>query len=435
MVDALAYRAMHRLILRIATTALAALAFSTAQAVEVRAMRLSTTPRNTRIVLDLSARAAHHVSVLHQPERVVLELKDTHLGTAAHSPAIGGTVKQMHLSQSRTGDLRLALEVDQAVRLKTTLLGGKGRASARLVLDLSTAAMPPARRLVASIAAAPMPVPATSVSATLSSPPVKVAHAPRDARDLIIAIDAGHGGEDPGAIGKNGTREKDVTLAIARELAAKVDAEPGLRAVLTRNADYFVPLRERMQRARVKQADLFVSIHADAVRDRSIEGASVYILSPHGASNEASRWLADRENAADLIGGVSLDDKSNVLASVLLDLSQSAALNASQDAADRVLAQLSHAGEVHRRQVQQAGFMVLKSPDIPSMLVETAYISNPLEESRLKTRPQQARIAASILQGLHDYFYANPPVGTRIAALVADTHPVLATAGAGGTGN
>ena len=211
-----------------------------------------------------------------------------------------------------------------------------------------------------------------------------------------------------------------------------------MKAILTRGGDYFVPLRDRMRRARAQQADLFVSIHADSIRDRSIDGSSVYILSQRGATDEASRWLAERENASDLIGGVSLDDKDNVLASVLLDLSQSASLNASQVAAERVLHQLTQAGEVRKHEVQQARFMVLKSPDIPSMLVETAYISNPQEEQRLRTPAHQARLAAAIHQGVRDYFYANPPMGTRIAQLAAagSSRPVLATAGgAGGASN
>jgi N-acetylmuramoyl-L-alanine amidase len=264
--------------------------------------------------------------------------------------------------------------------------------------------------------------------------PVKAQHARPDARDLIIAIDAGHGGDDPGAIGKNGTREKDVVLAIARELAQRVDAEPGMKAVLTRAGDYFVPLRDRMRRARAQQADLFVSIHADSILDRSIDGSSVYILSQRGATDEASRWLAERENASDLIGGVSLDDKDNLLASVLLDLSQSAALNASQVAAESVLHQLNQVGEIRKPQVQQARFMVLKSPDIPSMLVETAYISNPQEEQRLRAQAHQAKLAEAIHQGIRDYFYANPPSGTRIEQLAAAAapRPVLATrSGAG----
>jgi N-acetylmuramoyl-L-alanine amidase len=209
-----------------------------------------------------------------------------------------------------------------------------------------------------------------------------------------------------------------------------------MRAVLTRDGDYFVPLRDRMRRARAQQADLFVSIHADSIRDRSVDGSSVYILSQRGATDEASRWLAERENASDLIGGVSLDDKGDVLASVLLDLSQTASLSASQVAAEHVLHQLNQVGEIRKPQVQQARFMVLKSPDIPSMLVETAYISNPREEQRLRGAAQQAKLAAAIHQGLRAYFYADPPAGTRIAELAGAgaPRPVLATAqgGAGG---
>jgi N-acetylmuramoyl-L-alanine amidase len=207
-----------------------------------------------------------------------------------------------------------------------------------------------------------------------------------------------------------------------------------MKAVLTRNGDYFVPLRDRMRRARAQSADLFVSIHADSIRDRRVDGSSVYILSQRGATDEASRWLAERENASDLIGGVSLDDKDDVLASVLLDLSQSASLSASQVAAERVLRQLNRVGEVRKPQVQQARFMVLKSPDIPSMLVETAYISNPQEEQRLRAQPHQAKLAAAIHMGVRDYFYANPPAGTRVAQLAsgAAPRPVLATAGGSG---
>jgi N-acetylmuramoyl-L-alanine amidase len=244
-------------------------------------------------------------------------------------------------------------------------------------------------------------------------------HVPVAARDLVIAVDAGHGGDDPGAIGKHGTQEKDVTLAIARALAQRIDAEPGMHAVLTRDGDYFVTLRDRMQRARARQVDLFLSVHADSAPDRRVDGSSVYILSPRGASDEAARWLAERENAADLIGGVSLDDKDDVLASVLLDLSQSAALSASEAAAEQVLRALNQVGEVRKRQVQQARFVVLKSPDIPSMLVETAYISNPDEEQRLRSASHQARLAGAILRGLREYFHANPPVGTRIAEMAA----------------
>jgi N-acetylmuramoyl-L-alanine amidase len=251
---------------------------------------------------------------------------------------------------------------------------------------------------------------------------VRAAHAPGDGdRDVIVAVDAGHGGQDPGAIGRNGAREKDIVLGISRALAARINAEPGMRAVLIRDSDYFVVLRDRMVRARAAKADLFVSIHADAILDRSISGASVYVLSERGASSEAARWLAERENAADLMGGVKLDDKDQSLASVLLDLSQTANLSASMTAAERVLSALDRSVEVRKPRVQQAGLIVLKSPDIPSMLVETGYISNPREESRLKTDRHQERLADTIFSGLRGYFEVNPPPGTRLAKMHRST--------------
>jgi N-acetylmuramoyl-L-alanine amidase len=263
--------------------------------------------------------------------------------------------------------------------------------------------------------------------------PVHVPHSRPAARDLIIAVDAGHGGEDPGAIGHNGTREKDVVLAIARALAGQLDSEAGMHAFLTRDADYFVPLRDRMRRARAHSADLFVSIHADSIRDPTVDGSSVYILSQRGASSEAARWLAERENASDLIGGVSLEDKGDVLASVLLDVSQSAAKRASILAAEHVLKRLNQVGEVRKPVVQEAGFMVLKSPDIPSMLVETAYISNPQEEMRLRGAAHQQQIASAIHEGVRAYFYSDPPAGSRIAQLAAGSSAGSAGSVAGRT--
>jgi N-acetylmuramoyl-L-alanine amidase len=232
---------------------------------------------------------------------------------------------------------------------------------------------------------------------------------------VVIAVDAGHGGMDPGAIGRGGTREKDVVLSIARALAERINGEPGMRAVLTRDRDEFLVLRDRIGRARIAKADMFVSVHADSILNRSVSGASVYVLSEHGATNEAARWLADRENAADLMGGVKLDDKDKALASVLLDLSQTANISASMTAAQRVIGSLDAVGQVRKAQVQQAGFVVLKSPDIPSMLVETAYISNPEEELRLRNTRQQAALADAIFAGLRGYFTQNPPSGTRFA--------------------
>jgi N-acetylmuramoyl-L-alanine amidase len=380
-----------------------------AYAVEVSAIRLWAGPDNTRVVLDLSGSAQHSLQILKNPDRVVLDVAGARLASSARTaPAGTGLVKEVRMGRRPSGELRIVFDMMRPIQAKSFLTAPNNRYGYRLVIDLG--------------------------QSQGVETPVKVEHARPDARDLVIAVDAGHGGEDPGAIGKNGTREKDVVLAIARELALKINAEPGMKAVLTRNGDYFVPLRDRMRRARAQQADLFVSIHADSIRDRRVDGSSVYILSQRGATDEASRWLAERENASDLIGGVSLDDKDDVLASVLLDLSQSASLSASQVAAERVLRELNRVGEVRKPQVQQARFMVLKSPDIPSMLVETAYISNPQEELRLRSAPHQAKLAAAIHQGVHDYFYANPPPGSRVAQLAAGAAPRVALAPAGDSG-
>ena len=378
-----------------------------AGAVEVHALRLWASPEGTRVVLDLSGSAQHSVLVLKNPDRIVLDVAGARLAPGWRAPAGIGVVKQVRLGRRSSGELRIVFDLSRPIRPKSFLATPNERYGYRLVLDLGS--------------------PTGAAGPTPPETPVRAEHARPEARDLIIAIDAGHGGEDPGAIGKYGTREKDVVLAIARALAQRVDGEPGMRAVLTRDGDYFVPLRDRMRRARAQQADLFVSIHADSIRDRSVDGSSVYILSQRGATTEAARWLAERENASDLIGGVSLENKGDVLASVLLDLSQTASLTASHTAAEHVLQQLNLVGEVRKPLVQQAGFMVLKSPDIPSMLIETAYISHPVEERRLRGLAHQAKLAAAIHQGLRQYFYADPPAGTRIAQLAAGaSQPELA---------
>jgi N-acetylmuramoyl-L-alanine amidase len=415
-----------------------------AGAVEIRAITLSAGNDATRVVLDLSARTAHSVMTLTNPDRIVIDLSDARLAPAARrAPAGSGAIKQVRMAHNASGE-RIVLDLSRSMRPRSVFSAASGRSGYRLVVELAgrggaisdphaTArdgqapareAQPPAREAQPPAREAP-PRGAAPESAEA---PIKVEHARPAARDLIIAIDAGHGGDDPGAIGKNGTREKDVTLAIARALEQRVDVEPGMKAVLTRDGDYFVPLRDRMRRARAHQADLFVSIHADSIRDRSVDGSSVYILSQHGATTEAARWLAEGQNAADLIGGVSLENKGDMLASVLLDLSQTASLTESHTAAEHVLRQLNMVGEVRKPLVQQAGFMVLKSPDIPSMLIETAYISNPAEELRLRSVAHQAKLAAAIHQGLRAYFYSDPPAGTRIAQMAQGaSRPELAT--------
>jgi N-acetylmuramoyl-L-alanine amidase len=341
-----------------------------AHAVEVRDIRLWASPESTRVVLDLSGSARHSLSVLKNPERIVLDIPGVRMRANAHTtPAAAGSVKQVRVARGKSADVRIVLDLTHAVRAKSFLTAPNDHYGYRLVIDLAGAG--------AGAGAGPGPA---AVAATV---PVKIEHAPPDTRDLIIAIDAGHGGDDPGAIGINGTREKDVVFAIAKELAS-ASTRARHAAVLTRNGDYFVPLRERMQRASAQQADLFVSIHADSIRDRRVDGSSVYILSQRGASDEAARWLAERENASDLIGGVSLDDKDDVLASVLLDLSQSAALSASETAAEQVLRGLGQVGEVRKHQVQQARFMVLKSPIFPRCWSRPRISRIPQEEQRLR---------------------------------------------------
>ena len=364
-----------------------------ARAVEIRDVRLWAGPDHTRVVVELSGPATHNLFKLHNPERVVVDVADASLAATPSAPSGQGLVREVRFGKRDDGSLRVVLDINGDVQSKSFAVAPNESYGHRLVIDLAPASEPA---------------------------PVKIEHAPQDeARDLVIAVDAGHGGDDPGAIGRGGTREKDVALAIARALAQRIDREPGMKAVLVRDGDYYVAHRDRMRKARDKRADLFVSIHADSIRDRAVSGSSVYILSPRGASDEASRWLAERENASDLIGGVSLDDKDNVLASVLLDLSQTASISASMTAAERVLAELDRVGVVRKPTVQQAGFLVLKSPDIPSMLIETAYISNPGEEKRLKDRRHQEKLANAIHGGIRGYFYENPPPGSRVAALVA----------------
>jgi len=368
-------------------------------AVEIRGVRLeSADDGRARIVLDLSGPAVHTRFALDDPARIVVDIPNAQFNARRlRLPSGAGPVAVVRLGRQPHRAVRLVLELNRQAEAQSFSVDPAAGQGHRLVVDVGGAPS-------AATPAAPRPVVA--------------AHAPgQSLRDLVVAVDAGHGGKDPGAIGRGGTREKNVTLAVARELVRVIDAEPGMRAVLTRDSDQFIALRERGRIARRHKADLFVSIHADAVANRGVTGSSVYVLSLRGASSEAAAWLADRENAADLVGGVSLDDKDQVLASVLLDLSQTASITASLDAAAKVLRELDRVGELKRSQVQQAGFVVLKAPDIPSMLIETAFISNPEEERRLRSPEHQARLARAIHAGLRTYFYANPPPGTRIAML------------------
>ncbi len=398
-----------------------------ASGAQLRGVRVANTPAGTQVTLDLSAATGEKLFTLEHPNRAVIDLRSTRMAGNLRLPLGAGVVAGFRIGTQPGGTLRFVMQLKSATAVHSSWMQAPGGTGRQLVVTLGDG---PAAAAVASAAAGVTSVRAASASADMdpaaapvmssvvSESPrvVRAAHAPIDTgRDVVVAVDAGHGGQDPGAIGHGGTREKDVTLAIARALAERINGEPGMRAVLTRNRDEFLVLRDRIGRARIAKADMFISIHADSIANREVSGASVYVLSEHGATNEAARWLADRENAADLMGGVKLDDKDKQLASVLLDLSQTANISSSMIAAQRVLGSLDAVGQVRKSQVQQAGFVVLKSPDIPSMLVETAYISNPQEEVNLRNTRHQAALADAIFNGLHNYFESYPPVGTRFA--------------------
>jgi len=396
----------------------AALAASPARIDDVR---LWSGPEGTRLVLDLSAPVRHEVFTLENPDRIVIDLSNARLAMHKALPDGQGPVRSVRSGPQDDGDLRIVLDLASRQTVKSFMVPPDGDAGHRLVVEMppvpgATLATPAAAPSGNQVLAATSAVLARETAAVVN--PVKSV-ASAKGRDLVVAIDAGHGGQDPGAIGRGGTREKDVTLAIARRLAAVVNAEEGMRAVLIRDGDYFITLGGRTRKARQLGADMFVSIHADSVQNREVSGSSVYVLSLRGASDEASRWLAERENAADLMGGVSLDDKNDVLASVLLDVTQKEAVSNSVEAADAVLASLRRVGTVHGSRVRHAGFMVLKSPDIPSMLVETAFISNATDERRLRDGDFQQRVAEAIHAGVRTFFYDKPPPGTKLAAIVA----------------
>src|SRR5215472_6625010 len=368
---------------------------STATAAELRSIQLASAGESAVLTLRLTQGSAAKVFTLDSPDRAVIDLPDTHAAHRISVPAASGLVSAVRLGHQPAGTLRIVLELKSAVAVHSSQSAGPQGRELKVALGEPAAA--------AAVEAAP---------ADTGPKTVRAAHAPGDGdRDVIIAVDAGHGGVDPGAIGHGGTREKDVTLAIARALAERINADPGMHAILTRNRDEFVELRDRIARARAAHADLFVSVHADSIVDRSISGASVYVLSVHGASSEAAKVLADRENAADLMGGVPLDDSP--LGAVLIDAAQDQIVGMSASAAERVMSALEGVGEIRKAQVQRAGFVVLKSPAIPSMLVETAYISNPGEERRLRSSEQQSRLAEAIATGVRSYFVQYPPDGTR----------------------
>ena len=351
---------------------------------------------NVRLRLQLDAAPNPNVFTLDSPHRIVIDLKTTRQARGLRLPQGAGPVSKLRSSLRPDGTtLRLVMELDRPLQPQVVVSG------TQLTIELGKAALAKAAPVAPVAPAAPVQV--------------RPAHAPANTgRDIVVAVDAGHGGKDPGASGAN-TREKDVVLAVARALARRIDAEPGMKAVLIRDSDTFIELRERGNLARRAGADIFISVHADAIKDRRVSGSSVYVLSERGASSELAAWLADDQNAADLKGGVPLANVDDALASVLMDVSQTASMARSLEAAELVLGQLDGVSTIRKSQVQQARFMVLRSREIPSMLVETAYISNPEEERKLNSARHQARIAEAIFNGVREYFRQNPPDGTLYA--------------------
>ena len=363
------------------------------QAAEVLDVRLWRAPDHTRVVFDLSEPVSHSLLELDYPRRLVVDMPDVRLLEALTDLPLDNTPIDRVRSGVREGDdLRIVFDLAAQIRPKSFPLAPNERTGHRLVLDLFDVG-----------------------SEGENSQDVKSVEQLSDRRDIVVAIDAGHGGEDPGALGPKKLQEKKVVLAIARKLQAKLRDTPGLKPVMIRDGDYYVSLRGRRDLARKHQADLFVSIHADAFRMASANGASVYALSTKGASSTAAQYLADRENAADLVGGVRLSDKDDVLAGVLADLSMTATLDTSLSLGARVLGEIDDIAKLHKRKVEQAGFAVLKSPDIPSILVETGFISNPGEADRLNTSAYQDKMASAIHDGIVVWFKSHPPAGTLLA--------------------
>jgi N-acetylmuramoyl-L-alanine amidase len=389
----------------------------------------------TRVTLESKSAIKFNLFTIKNPERLVIDLEDVELNDLLKT--LGDKIskddpyiKSVRVGQFKPGVARLVLDLKAEVKPQLFDLKPVGDYGYRLVLDVypvtppdpmmtllqdapapATSAAPPATEPVAP---APARTPAPTV-VTEAAPQVEPAPAKREPpvltnRHLTIAIDAGHGGEDPGAHGQAGTNEKNVTLAIARRLKKLVDAEEGLHGVLIRDGDYFIPLGGRTAKARAARADIFVSIHADSFISPDARGSSVFALSEHGATSAAARWLAKKENDADLIGGVNIAVKDPYLARTLLDLSQTATINDSLKLAKLVLHELGDINTLHRGFVEQAGFAVLKSPDIPSILVETAFISNPDEERRLTDEAYQDKLARAVLAGLKRYLAQNPPM-------------------------
>ncbi len=363
-----------------------------AQAASVKNVRMWLAPDHARLVFDLSGPVTHKLFTLQSPDRLVLDIPRSQLKTQLSRVSLAKSPISAMRSAKKGSTLRIVLDLKESIRPRSFELKPNDKYGHRLVVDLYR-------------------------KSQKSRPSVK-APAVNQQRNIIVSIDAGHGGDDPGALGPGRVREKDVVLAIARRLKTLLDKEPGFKGIMTRSGDYYISLRGRTRLARKQNADMFVSVHADAFKNPRAKGASVWVLSPRGASSEMGRWLARRENATDLIGGVgsvSLDDKNKVLKSVLLDMSMTASRADSRDVGSNIHRNIARFAKMHKKHVEQAGFVVLKSPDIPSILVETGFISNPDEARKLKTASYQRKMADAIFRGIKAHFYNKPPAHSWVA--------------------
>jgi N-acetylmuramoyl-L-alanine amidase len=386
-----------------------------ARAADLKDARVWAGPEYTRVVFDAAGPVNYKIT--RDGDRAVLDLGDSRTVDGFVMPSAQGLYRGM--SQTRRNDrLQLTARIDPGSHLKSFVLKPASGTEYRLVLDIYPAAGTAAAQAKSPAAVPTIPQHHPSRSSRVATE--QAAAMLKGQRQVVVAVDAGHGGKDQGAHGPAGTLEKDVTLAVARDLAAQINRQPGMKAVLTRDSDFYIPLKQRYRIARQNNADLFVSIHADSFTSDDARGSSVWVLSPRGKTSEAARWLADRENRADLIGGTTLDDKDDSLAKVLLDLQQGWAMQASDVVAGNVLKALARLGPTHRGYVERANFVVLRSPDVPSILVETAFISNPHEERKLRDPAHQKQLAEAVMGGVKNYFESTPPPGTWFAARAAD---------------
>lgn len=412
---------------------------------QLKSIVLKQQGNQTSIYCTINGSFTHQLFLLGQPERVVLDLKDTQLAVDLNQLGlINSVVKQVRSGHSGSRALRLVFEVNQKVQIRSSPWHPNG-VYGGIRIDLLHSGHPvavSAPKKVFSVAPPisnkqqkQSPIQVFGVSQQPIQPilahqaPIKVSNRPSQLRDVIVVLDAGHGGKDPGAHGPRNSREKDVVLAITLKLKQLIDRQPGMRAVLTRSGDYYVGLRQRLNISRRHNGDIFVAIHADAFNNPHSHGASVFALSQRGATSEAARWLAEKENYSEL-GGVNLgdlDDRNGVVRSVLIDLSQTATINAGLQMGGAVLSQLGNFTDLHNHKVEQARFVVLKSPDIPSILVEIGFISNPIEERNLTNSTYQTRLSQAIFQGIKGYFWEHPPHGSRIEAMVTNTIHLVRT--------